>query len=219
MNLFLLAPCLSYERIYFIHIPKCGGTTVRDLLARTYSRKKCHFKRIHPDSDWLNRADLKLFAAHNRVQRLEEMGANLEEAFVFTVLREPVERVISDAQYCSQRDDKYISPLETKANKMCWYLASKPNLKGEALLENCIENLKKFNHIIFLDDSSNFEEGVSKLFTKLGKKCPVKRISVINKRKKTFPISEETKDKIRELNSLDIALFEYAKKYFFYSKP
>lgn len=82
-------------------------------------------------------------------------------------------------------------------------------------MEDCKKNLHKLNHIIFLDDSKIFEKGISELFQKLGKKNPYRIVPTKNKRKKSFPISNEEIEKLKELNSLDIALYKYAKKHFY----
>lgn len=80
---------------------------------------------------------------------LLEKDQNLESAFFFTCLRDPIERVLSQYRYM-KRKIGIESPLEIYPNMICYMLSSNPDLKGEELLNDCIETLKKWTSSCFL---------------------------------------------------------------------
>ena len=95
---------------------------------------------------------------------------------------------------------------------MCKMLCSDATLIGEELLEDSIKNLERMDFIIFQDD---FENGLIKLTSVLNLKIPQNPKLVYNQTKnskKKETLSDEEIQKIREMNDLDIRLYEYADK-------
>ena len=143
---------------------------------------------------------------------LQSKDPQFDSSFIFTILRDPVSRVISHYHHKVREGADMKSPTEVCPNLMCRFLCSDPTLRGEALFEDCKRNLEGLDFIVFLDD---FENGVNSLFNKL--KLRLKGpIVPKNEGEKKRPITEEEKRKIRELNDLDIRLYEYADTYLRY---
>lgn len=208
--------------IVFLHIPKTAGTTLMELLGANfngdeiYPYRKIGGERISTSSlkdvnDVLKSlpafADKKLVMGHFPYWFLEKKDRNLRNNFVFTVLRDPIARVISHWSY-SQSKGEASSPLDIPPNLMCKMLCSDVTLQGDDLLNDAIRNLGKLNFIIFQDD---FDNSVRQLFSQLN--LVINKNSIPNKNRSVKrEISDEMLEKIIELNDLDIRLYEYAQK-------
>ena len=150
----------------------------------------------------------RICSGHFPIWFIRAKASDLDNGFWFTCLREPVDRIISQYFYRLKNGRFAETPLDIPPNFMCKMLCSDNSLEGEELLQNSIENLRKLDHIIFLDD---YTRGVTRLFKKLGLK-PRKQIKTLNQTERQ-PISAEMVEKIREKNGLDVRLYDYAKRF------
>lgn len=231
--LLLLSSALiaSPRRIDFIHILKCGGTTIRTLLdeqlphLNRYRHGELHhnfegkYVRVEQMSvsPALQASILKHFPKLTEKQNLFSMHApywffkakdpNFEDSFKFTSLRDPIERVKSEYRY-RKKWLKHLSYSDIPTNSLCYFLCSDPSLTGEELVADCIKNLQMLDHIIFMDD---FERGVIELFEKLGKK--IRRVPRTNTTQPA-PISDKVLSNLIERNQWDILLYKRAKELF-----
>lgn len=223
-------------RIDYIHIPKCGGMTINLLLRQQLPEAK---KYPYPDlhhvfeqnsirigqmsvSPALRASILKRFPMVAPKQNLVSIHApywflkakdpKFEDSFIFTSLREPIERVQSEYRF-KRKFFNDISYDAIPTNSLCYYLCSDPSLEGEELVADCIRNLERLDHIIFLDD---FDVGVSELFQKLGKR--IEEVPVTNTTQYE-PISDELRCDLIEKNRWDIELYRYAKEHFSRKTP
>ena len=219
-----LAPQRSFARIHFLHIPKTGGTTMHTLLEKRFAPED--FYPLHGVLDmptrmlFNNGQDVidacnacppireKISWGHFPFWFLRDKDPEFDSSFCFTILRDPVERVISNYFFRLANGRDIDSPLGIVQNYMCKMCASNNTLEGEELLQDSMRNLRRMNQIIFLDD---YENGVDRLFKKLGLKHR-KQIPFLNKTARS-PIDAEMIQKIREKNDLDIRLYEYAKTF------
>jgi len=215
----LFFPILGWAGIHFIHIPKTGGLTISALLDSHYKSEEIY---PHRDAGQLARntydknmmtevlrafppLNRKLTIGHFPFWFFQNKDPHFETSYIFTVLRDPVERVISSYFYQGEKEKKLNSPLDVIPNRMCKMLCSDVSLRGEALLEDCIQNLKKMSFLIFMDD---FEEGIRRLFRRLELgPCPL--IPHRNSSHK-MAISQELIEEIKKANELDVRLYEYA---------
>ena len=158
-------PILAFGRICFLHIPKTGGLTVRALLESRYVENEIY---AHKDAGQLARntydADVMssvlknfppirepLAVGHFPFWFFQNKDPHFQTSFLFTVLREPVDRVISSYFYRLANEE--LKPLlEVPANRICKMLCSDASLFGEDLLQDCIRNLQRMDFIIFMDD-------------------------------------------------------------------
>ena len=139
-----------------------------------------------------------------------EKDTNLDDSFFFTILRDPVERVISHYFFRKDRPGEEISsPLEIPCNIMCKMLCSDITLSGESLLEDCKKSLERMDFILFFDD---LEGSIHRLFRRLGlrRRENIPQVNITPKKKQ---VSSEIKQKIAALNDLDVRLYEYANRH------
>lgn len=207
-------------RVTFIHVPKCGGTTIHTLLEKFFSVKETYphrkligyladlKKRDFEDSYNINH---EFISGHFPIWFLKEKDPQFSKSFKFTILRFPIDIVISEYKYRVDRGICQKRILDLPANTICKMLCSDPTLEGEELLEDCKKNLSFLDLIIFCE---NIDDGVQKLFSALGLSLKEEKIGKFNESlcKVTFPPS--VLKEIRRRNALDIALYEYAVKNF-----
>ncbi len=212
----LFFPWISFASLIFLHIPKTGGTTLHYLLEQQYDKNffypfKVIPKRYRVSYQEKSRTSVlhrfptinqEIISGHFPFWFLQEKDPNFSTSFIFTILRDPVERAISHYFY---KLNEYSAPTDVQPNMMCKMLCSDITLHGEELLQNALENLQRVNFLIFMDD---FEAGIQRLFSKLGLMA-VESIPICNPSKHT-PLSEAMIEKVRQINDLDVRLYEYA---------
>ena len=231
LRVFFLLPCCCTAALNFLHIPKTAGTTLMSLLDKNFKdsdfypfKDLGHGKNSIEQREFLSQQEMtdilgqyplitqKFCRGHFPFWFLQQNDPDFDSSFTFTVLREPVSRVISQYYFKVGLEEEIDSPLEVCPNLMCRMLCSDCTLRGEELLEDCKKNLEQIDFIIFLDD---FDGCISRLFRKLGLKN-TGSIPAKNRSEKTRRITPEEKQGIRDLNSLDIRLYEYAITYLRY---
>lgn len=217
---FILNICtLAEAKLYFFHIQKTAGTTLRLLLEMQVAQDE-----IYPYRNRLQAKDpMKehLISGHFPYWLCKTLDPHFEQAFKITILRDPVERYLSYLRARKKRDsfptldsvmilrnsNKKTDCLNLRDNAFCRDLADSPFLEGEALLNSAMQTLQKLDYVIFFD---HFAEDVSDLFSRLGIRLDVTDIPMMNSTVKE-PISEKLVEQIRALNELDIRLYAYAK--------
>lgn len=82
------------KKIVFLHIPKTAGQTVHSELSRIVGADTTSPVRVHTQapSDGQFPAGYRLYSGHLDWDRLDDIGDN---RFVFTILRDPFERIAS----------------------------------------------------------------------------------------------------------------------------
>lgn len=154
-------------------------------------------------------------SGHFPIWFLENKDPSFKDSYLFTVIRDPVQRVLSHCRFIQKQDINRIDidPLHHQSNWICKMLTSDPDLEGDELLENCKKNLEKFDFILFQDDPITFENDVKSLFSYLQIPYFESQIPKINTTKgQTYP--ESLIAEVSELNALDCALYAYAKKFY-----
>jgi Sulfotransferase family len=210
---------LKPQRLYFIHIPKTGGTSLHTLLenqidlADLYPPR--HFGKIN------QQVHHQLVSGHIPYWFCKQLDPEFDRTFKVTILRNPIERYLSALRY-RKLNHRELHALDlqgvhnhldrtryvySQGNLLCRFLASLPNLEGNELLENAKQALHTFDAVLFLE---NFEEDVQNLCKRLGVQIQKDAVPNVNT---TSPekISEAFMAAIREYNALDIELYEYAK--------
>lgn len=220
--LLLLFPFLSFSSLNFVHIPKCAGTTIDELI-----KQKIHYLDIYPFrviercptwSDIENPEEYvkdypdirqKYVSGHLPYWFYVLKDPNFQSSFFFTCLRDPIARVLSQYRYSLKFAKGPFSISSIPGNYMCKMLCSDPNLRGEELLRNSIQNLEKMDFILFQDDLHN---GLQQLFAALNFEFPTYGIPHKNTTVNNEKFSEAVLKELREKNDLDIRLYEYANK-------
>lgn len=208
----------AFSRINFIHIPKTGGSTVECVLGDQFSIYDYYPLRYESSQEDMynnlavNYKDYEFLSGHLSVGFLKESDLFLDESFSFTVLREPVDRFLSLCRYLEKNHKIpfYKTLRDGPFNSMCRFLASSPKLQGQELLESAKKNLEKLNYVMFLDTLENDLKVLLKLIGVCAKDIKIPKLNATAKKIHTHTIL----DYVREKNSLDILLYEYAVNHF-----
>ncbi len=223
MLLFFYFSSFLEARIYFLHIPKTGGTTLRLLLESELSAHEIYpCRNIHGD---IVPVTHELVSGHFPYWFCKKIDKDFDTAVKITILRDPIQRYLSFLR-AKKKADITLHDLEsvlllrnspTKKyhqglidNALCRNLAANPHLKGRALLESAIETLNKLDFVIFFD---HFSEDTVSLFKSFQIELTPENIPKMNVTSQE-PISKELWEEVRQLNTLDIELYAYAKDHF-----
>ncbi|HEU0220847.1 MAG TPA: sulfotransferase family 2 domain-containing protein [Paracoccaceae bacterium] len=154
----------------FQHIPKTAGSSLAaELAANRRPYRNIHIRYGDPGAVPEEQRDVAVEAflgdtrnggirsasGHLRHRNIEQMRAVLPDMRLFTFVRDPVERVVSEYYYCrsSEHNDpegfaRAFPTLEDFAsaresnNKMAMYVAGKRNLKPEDLIAYAFERFE-----------------------------------------------------------------------------
>jgi hypothetical protein len=96
------------ERVVFLHVPKCGGTTLHNLLLNWYGAENAHPERHnglygHPASSM---AGYVLFSGHYDFFSTQLIPAKNKKTIL--LLRDPIERLISQYNYMRSHSIEFI---------------------------------------------------------------------------------------------------------------
>ncbi len=201
-------------------LPECEYNKVNNVT--TFSKAKRHFPKWfynkhvdlvkHVISKYYPIKDnIELVSGHFPLWFLENIDEKFQEAYLFTIVRDPIERVLSEYRYFIKNNPcTSFTPLDVPANTMCKLFASDPFLSGDELLQNCIQNVFKFDSILFQDRES-FQDDMLLLTQSLGLLYRETNLPTLNI---TFQedMPEEIIAKLKEKHSLDIELYQYLKE-------
>ena len=220
-----------------LHIPKTGGTTLRDIIRRQYqSEKILMIPKLDESEDILKEVStsqinqLKLiqghlkYGIHNHFHR---------RAKYFAIIRDPINRVLSTYYYVlSQKNNP--QNLSTSNNQMTIYdyvqsgvnpflingqtqlISGKtgnidnPIIKSEELFSLAKENIA--NDFLFLGITEMFDETILILKNMLGWHMPYYSIANRTKNKPNYDAVDPTVISfLKEHNQLDIKLYNITK--------
>lgn len=220
MLFFFLALQQLDARLYFLHIPKTAGTSLRLMLELQVSAGEIYPYRNQSKAK--GAVTQELVSGHFSYEFCKRLDPNFEEAFKVTTLRDPVERYLSLLRF-KKRVHPEFPDLESAMaarhstnkryraglidNALCHNLAADPRLEGEALLESAKRTLQELDCVLFFE---NYTQDVVDLFRRLGVEVNEQDIPRINVTVKE-PVSEALLEEVRQANQLDMELYKYAK--------
>lgn len=105
---------LQRPRIVFLHLPKTAGTTVHNILAQQFSEEEICPERFDRLSELSAEeiAPFRLFSMHDSFYNLQCIPGPKK---IFTIFREPIERILSQYQYWRSHSPNFI-----KATNQDW---------------------------------------------------------------------------------------------------
>lgn len=220
--LFALFACTLLEaRLYFIHVPKTGGTTLRYLLEMQVGMDEIYPYRNEKDAR--ESIHHELISGHLPSWLCAQLDPDFEKSFKVTILRDPIERYLSFLRAKKRKNNRHptlesvmeerFSPhspykLGLRKDAMCRFFAGQPHLEGEELLKSAIKGLEKFDCVLFFD---HFSADVIDLFRCFDIHFDEEDIPKMNATKKE-EVSPELLEEIRKENLWDLELYRYAKE-------
>ena len=102
------------KKVFFDHVPKCGGTSVTDYLQDHYLRRKTFSVKTHDASASIESFKTKsqetrykydFVKGHNAHKLIDHVNP---ECIKVTVLREPLDRIISHYYYAKRVPAHYL---------------------------------------------------------------------------------------------------------------
>ncbi|MEH7237276.1 sulfotransferase family 2 domain-containing protein [Bacillus sp. JJ1562] len=210
------------ELLIFSHIPKTAGSTMRQILKKQYEKKKIiPFRKIEElDEQQLAQAE----AVYGHIR----FGAHkyFSQPFTYiTMLRDPVERIISN-YYFSQRRPSNRMHESAKSLDFLGFVkqeieANNPSLHNHQTrfvsgaknpdLELAKQNIHEHYAVVGL--SEMFDESVFLMKTFLGwDDIFYTKTNVTKNRPKQFDLPHEAIAILKEYNQLDYELYHYAKE-------
>jgi len=224
------------RKVLFDHLPKCGGTSLNRYLGTHYPRRKTFsldgqnhtlsvnkFKSLSER----DRYGYDLIKGHLAHELLDYVHP---ECLRVTVLREPLDRIISHYYHAKRSPRHYLHSkihqsgmgLEEYATSNLsdelrnWYTTHFSGLslddverRPEESIAKALEVIRKRYDIVgFLDNFSSFLEMLRNQANLRNEYCEYKeRVNVTQEREKLSHIEESTINKIREVNKIDLVLY------------
>ena len=227
------------KQVAFLHLIRCGGTSLRNLIADAVRPRSMLL--IHADEaayvDDQTLTDCDFIVGHFGFGLFERLR---HPSWKITMLRDPVDRVISTYFYMKHGDvhesigklarelplEDFIRsdhPVVTQTceNAMTWQIFVDYNLHHRALFRDISEwtllgtakrNLGRFDVVGFFEE---YEESCRRILRRIGRSGAAETASIPHDNRgicrDDAKVSEQAKELIRERNHLDIALYEWAR--------
>lgn len=245
------------EKIFFLHIPKCGGNSIKEALRNKYitmsPRSDTSFAYIHSNgmgkvmrllneeesTDFnvsldcrmrvpeylllyhMSHPHIKCIVAHAPFSTIAFRNYGKQYAFI-TILRDPVERWISEFYYNKQSlrgssdmdMDQYLDSEYGKAQGTQYVLFLSGRANGNdhyssKAVKRAIENLKCFSMVGILEDLDDFTERFHKRF---GVTLDIGKKNVTRTSRDKQQITSDMRQQIETICERDLEIYHHAKK-------
>jgi len=226
------------RKILFDHLPKCGGTSLNVYLEAHYPRRKTFsINGINPTAsvEYFKNLPQRKRHGYDLVKghfAHELINYAHPECLRVTVLREPVDRIISHYYYAKRTQSHYLyskihsskMSLEEYATSDLsgelrnWYTThfsgltvDAAELNPEESITNAVDVLiNRYDIIGFLDNFSSFTENLRNQ-AGLRYKYQNRKVNVTQARPALNDVPQSVITKIKKVNHLDIALYRKVK--------
>jgi hypothetical protein len=226
------------DKIIFIHIPKTGGTTLQGIVNREYGLKKiCSIATNRKITKYktlssVEKEKIKILQGHMAFGHHVHFP-NPDAVSYFTMLRNPISRIISNYYFIFKLKDKHRAYKEMVAKNYSLkefvesgIITNTENIQVRLLsnnidtpyggctremLETAKHNLENYFSVVGINEQ--FDESLFLLKKHYGWKKPYYlRGNVTGHGVKVADLDEETLKTITSYNALDIELYEWVKK-------
>jgi len=230
------------KKLIFLHIPKTAGSTFHMILNKRYSKSDIYniFGARYSDDEVKKfialenseKADIRLLKGHMPFGLHNYMPSKCS---YITILRDPVERVISQYYYIKKnKHNPFHDQVENKSmslqdfvtsglsngmnNTQCRFISGDFDKYpyGQCTDDLYIEVVNNINNFfVWIGITDRFDESVLVLSHLLGWSSPPYYIreNVSKIRKSVNKLDKDTIDIIKEYNIFDIKLYEFANKF------
>lgn len=226
------------KQVLFDHLPKCGGSSLSNYLEANYPRRKTFsINGLNPKESI---DEFKSFSESKRYNYdlIKGHGANQLFDYIhpaclkITVLREPIDRIVSHYYYAKKNPIHYLYSTINKSEMSLedyvtsgisgelrnYYTVRFSGLTVDDAENNPNESIKiaavaiktGYDVVGFLDDFSSFSD-VLRERARLRYKYHNKKINVTKDRISVNDINKSTISKIEQINYLDVALYRKVK--------
>lgn len=232
------------ENIFFLHIPKCGGTSIRHAIEKDYSTSDNKIAILDPSASFnaaklsdlrtlkfrenlllyfMSMKNVKYISGHFSFSEIA--FREFHNKFVFiTVLREPVRRWISvyfynkykKSNHCKIETDltTYMQSEEGQSRGHAYIrflggVDEKMDYTSKQAIDRAKRNIDKFDIVGCLEYQENFIQQFENRFSvRLAIKMENQSPTVETFRKSI--ITEEIKEKIKNICEPDLEIYQYA---------
>lgn len=226
----------------FLHIGKTAGSTVRGALATVFPTEvicPLVFHKQITDMPIEDRDQYELFSAHIGFDLAGELAS--EPGNIFTLLRDPVDRVISLYYYWREIEGDRGGPVFAKElpflefldsdkaavvvdvhNTQTWQIAFshdsptrrklKAHLSEDEVFKQALDNIEQMKVIGVQEHIEQFRGALEAAY---GWNLPeLHKLNTTQKRERREEVPFEIKRKIQSLNAMDIELYAYVLKHY-----
>lgn len=228
------------QALIFLHVPKAAGTTLRKIIERQY-KSEAILTTGEPWHEWVKEFEslpqaqkkgIRIFLGHLRFG----FHAYLPQpSTYFTMLRDPVDRIVSYYYFVLESPDHYLYDIVTSQNMtlkdlLCSEISTEfdngqtRSISGighrigfgqcsPETLQAAQANLRE--HFAVVGLTEHFDESLLLLKRTFGWRIPFYvRENVTKNRPRREEMPKDTLDLIARYNQLDIKLYRYAQKLF-----
>lgn len=225
--------------LFFLHMPRTGGTTLNTVLKANFAPEEIlsiYHKEDYERCRELEPAQLdgiRLVIGHLMPQSVEPPRFYDREVRIFTLLREPVARIISEYRFQKSWPANHLyARLNAGQVSFREYLTSREkglryrgrnfmthtlahcfreDMPGDELLDMARHNLE---HLFFFGVQDHFDAGLLMLADRIGlKEIFYEKQNMLNPAG-FAPVSEEDRELAAQCNALDSALYAWALRRF-----
>lgn len=228
-----------FDTLIFLHLPRTGGTTLRDILSKQYPERKTFENKTLLDTDEnFNNSKINELSHYNLIKGHVYFGVHKyisQSSKYFSMMRDPVERTISSYNYIKKRSNHPFYNLANELNLIdfieCGQNIMVNNgqtrlIAGRDTSLNVPFNKMDSSHLemaktnineqfLLVGFTERYDETILLLQHLLQWKTPYYSIANAVKRvQKTDELDSNIISLIKHYNQMDIELYKYANKKF-----